>query len=241
MLDFEVFRRGAQDLRVGHATASALRVLADHRHGHRPPHGRQRGLQDVEVGVLQPVFGHAADLTLAAAAGRGIAAVVFARLDAADDHVGRAQLTNLLDRFAFRAFADRQHGDHGTDAQNRAQHGQQAAQLVQHQVPDGEFNDLPPHGSRSLRRGVDAARRGSWTTGVAAVDGWRLGAAEICSGAFSAGSASPPAGRWASSAMAMGFSTTRSPARTPSRICTALSFVRPSLTGRRSGAVGPAT
>ena len=54
----------------------------------------------------------------------------------------RAELLDLLQRRALRPLADRDHDDDRGDAEDDAQRGQQAAQLVQPQVlqaEDGRF------------------------------------------------------------------------------------------------------
>jgi hypothetical protein len=46
------------------------------------------------------------------------------------DDVADAHLTDLLKRFLLGTFADREHGDHGGNAKDNAEHRQQCAQLV---------------------------------------------------------------------------------------------------------------
>ena len=185
-------------------------------HRHRQLDGGQRGFESFQVRVTQAVFIHAADAGLVGAAA-GLRRVVLAGLDAADDHVRGAQLADLLQGMPFGAFADGQHGDHGADAQDRAQHGQQAAQLVEQQIADGELQDFQPHEfftRRDRGRGLGFFRR----TRAGAL--LRLGS-DLGPGVERSGD---------SSTIAIGFRTTRSPAFSPSRICTNLSLVRPSWT-----------
>ena len=61
------------------------------------------------------------------------------RLARLDDQVAHAEVLDERHHLLLRAGANRQHRDHGGDAEDHAEHGQQRAQLVDEQVVDPEL------------------------------------------------------------------------------------------------------
>ena len=93
----------------------------------------QGALDSLGVHVGQPVL----DGKAALAGARGVGG-----LDAPQDDVGRPQAAELLLGLQAGPFADGQHGDHGADAAQDAQHGQQRPQGMLLQASQAESDDF---------------------------------------------------------------------------------------------------
>ena len=102
---------------------------------------RNRGLQSLEVFVSKTVFQDQAGLTLCRRV-RAVVATATSGLNAPNDDVVRTEPLDLFQRFAFRAFANCQHGNYGTRTKNDSKHRQQAAELVQQEILDANFDGV---------------------------------------------------------------------------------------------------
>ncbi len=140
-----------------------LRVLADQRDRDGSLDRRDRRQETIVVIVFQSVFEDATHL-LAIRHAPATLLLVHSRLDTPHNHVRRPQTTDLLDGMPLRSLADRQHGDDRAHAQDRTEHGQETAQLVQQEVANAELKCRPPHDCGQLRPAPDGRSSAAGTT-----------------------------------------------------------------------------
>ena len=129
-------------------------VAAHHARGHGAGDAGD-GLADARLVVVQ----EAVDRKAGGGLGGGARSLLGGRLHGVDHDVLAPEALDGFERLVARAFADGEHGDDRTDAEDHAEHREERARLVAPHVRGAELDEGPVEG-KGLH-GISSGRRGA--------------------------------------------------------------------------------